>query len=80
MPNMQIIYNSSHYHVVEYANENLYEVIDKVLGMGGYFQGEVATAFRESLAQVIERDPTSDSVDDFLTEYNCLMTHPVRFH
>jgi len=80
MPNMQIIYNSNHYHVVEYTQENLYEVLDKVLGMGGYFQGDIATAFRQSLAQVIERDPTVDSVDDFLTEYHCLMTHPVRFH
>ena len=77
---MNIVYNSNHYHVVEYQGLNSFEVIDKHLGVGGYLEGDVAQAFRTSLARIIEDDPTEDSVDEFLEGLNALMNQPVRFH
>jgi hypothetical protein len=77
---MNIVYNSSHYHVVEYPGRNGFELIDKTAGVGGYFEGETAEIFRASLTRLISEDPTIDSVDAFLDGFNALMTQPVRFH
>jgi hypothetical protein len=77
---MNIVYNSHHYHVVEYPTHNGYELIDKTLGVAGYLEGEVADAFRESLQRLISEDPTIDTVDEFLGGFESLMVQPVRFH
>jgi hypothetical protein len=77
---MNIVYNSQHYHVVEYPGRNGYELIDKTLGIGAYLEGQVADAFRESLERLISEDPTIDSVDEFIGGFEVLMTQPVRFH
>jgi hypothetical protein len=77
---MNIVYNSQHYHVVEYPGRNGYELIDKTAGTTGYLEGDVADAFRESLEQLISEDPTIDSVDEFLGSFGSLLVQPVRFH
>jgi len=77
---MNIVYNSNHYHVVEYPGLGTYELIDKRLGVGGYLQGEMAEVFGQSLAQVIADDPTDDSVDEFIANFDAFMTQPVRLH
>lgn len=77
---MNIVYNSHHYHVVEYPGRNGYELIDKTLGVTGYMEGELAASFRESLQRIIDEDPTIDVVDEFLGGFESLMTQPVRFH
>jgi|APFre7841882630_1041343.scaffolds.fasta_scaffold48644_2 hypothetical protein len=77
---MNIVYNSNHYHVVEYPGRNGYELIDKTLGVTGYMEGEMAESFRESLQKIIDEDPTIDVVDEFLGGFESLMTQPVRFH
>jgi len=77
---MNIVYNSNHYHVVEYPGLGTFELIDKRLGLGGYLQGEIALAFGESLAQVIAAEADDDSVDEFLENFDVLMTQPIRFH
>jgi hypothetical protein len=77
---MNIVYNSQHYHVVEYPGLNAYELIDKTLGIAGYLEGEVADSFRISLQRLIAEDPTIDSVDEFLGGFESLLTQPVRFH
>ena len=50
---MNIVYNSEHYHVVEYPGRNGYELIDKTHGLVGYMEGEVADVFRASLERLI---------------------------
>ncbi len=77
---MNIVYNSQHYHVVEYPGRNGYELIDKTMGVIGYLEGDLADAFRESLERVISEDPTIDTVDEFLGGFECVMNQPVRFH
>ena len=46
--NMNILYNSNHYFVLEYLAGNGYEVVDKYLGRGTFLAGEVASRFRKS--------------------------------
>jgi len=77
---MNVVYNSNHYHVVEYPGLGTYELIDKHLGVTGYLQGQVAQVFGESLAQAIADDPAHDSLDEFLGNFDFLMTQPVRLH
>jgi hypothetical protein len=77
---MNIVYNSNHYHVVEYPGLGAYELVDKRLGITGYLQGQAAQVFGESLAQAIADDPTHDSLDEFLGNFEFLMTQPVRLH
>lgn len=77
---MNIVYNSQHYHVVEYPSLDAYELIDKTLGVGGYLDGELAQSFRVSLQRLIAEDPTVDTVDEFLGNFESLLTQPVRFH
>jgi hypothetical protein len=77
---MNIVYNSQHYHVVEYPSLDAYELIDKTLGIGGYLDGELAQSFRVSLQRLIAEDPTIDTVDEFLGNFESLLTQPVRFH
>jgi hypothetical protein len=77
---MNIVYNSNHYHVVEYPALGTFELIDKRLGVGGYLQGEMAEVFGHSLAQVIADDPTDDSVDEFIANFDAFMMQPVRLH
>ena len=48
--------------------------------LGGYLQGEMAEVFGQSLAQVIADDPTDDSVDEFIANFDAFMTQPVRLH
>jgi hypothetical protein len=47
---MNIVYNSNHYHVVEYPGVGGYELIDKQLGVGGYLQGEVTRCASTNVA------------------------------
>ena len=77
---MNIVYNSNHYHVVEYPGLGTFELIDKRLGVGGYLQGEMAEVFGHSLAQVIADVADDDSVDEFLANFDAFMTQPVRLH
>lgn len=77
---MNTVYSSKQYYVIEYPGHNGYEVIDKQLGVGGYLQGDLALSFAQSLAEVIADDPTDDKVDEFLGNFNALMTQPVSFH
>ncbi len=77
---MNIVYNSNHYHVVEYPGRDSYELIDKQMGVAGFLEGEMAQSFKSSLAQIIAADPTVDSVDEFLGGFDALMTQPLRYH
>ena len=58
---MNIVYNSQHYHLVEYPSLDAYELIDKTLGVAGYLEGEVAQSFRVSLQRLIAEDPSGSA-------------------
>jgi Protein of unknown function (DUF3567) len=77
---MNVVYNSQHYYVVEYAAFNGFELVDKQAGTGTFIQGETAIRFRNSLSEVIQQDSSAETVDEFLDEFGEIMTQPVTYH
>lgn len=77
---MNVLYNSTHYYVVEYPAHNGFELVDKQSGMGTFIQGDLASVFRDSMKSVIAESPTIDDMDDFLGNFDALMMQPVVYH
>lgn len=77
---MHLVYDSPHYHVIEYPDIGGYEVTNKSAHVCAYFQGPAAAAFRDNFAQVIADDPSADSVDEYLCGFDELMTLPIVVH
>jgi hypothetical protein len=78
--NMNIVYNSDNYYVVEYPMQHGYEVVDKQTSRGTYFQGDVADKFRESMIGALGEDPSPDHVDAFLSDFGVLINFPMVIH
>lgn len=85
---MLMIYNSPNYCVVEFAaqsdNRSLsaggYEIVDKHARREIFLDGELAAQFRQEVQKLIATEPSEDEVDDFLGQFDSLMTHPVILH
>ncbi|MEX3557215.1 MAG: DUF3567 domain-containing protein [Burkholderia sp.] len=85
---MQMIYNSPNYCVVEFAPQvghhamsaGGYEIMDKNAQREIFIDGELAERFREHVKQLIEDEPSLDEVDEFLGQFDNLMTQPVVLH
>jgi len=78
--NMQIVYDSQHYHVIEYTGIGGYELTNKSEHVCAYFHGSAAAAFRDNFAKVIAENPSIDSVDEYLGGFDSLMTLPIVLH
>jgi len=77
---MQLLYQSQHYHVIEYSDVDGYEVMNKSAKVCAYFQGPAAAAFREDFSKVLSEDPSAANVDEYLGEFDSLMTMPIVVH
>lgn len=77
--NMNLVYNSDHFYVVEFAG-NGYELVDKQSGRGTFLQGASATKFRDSMQSVIASNPNIESVDEFLSGFEELLTQDIVLH
>ncbi len=85
---MQMIYNSPNYCIVEFPAQvgsfslkaGAYEIVAKNLQRELFINGEMAAQFRENVQKLIELQPTIDEIDDFLGQFDSLMTHPVILH
>ena len=69
MMNMNIVYNSDSFYVVEYPQQHGFEVVDKQAGRGTYFQGDMAEKFRVSMIGALGEDPSTEHVDEFLYDF-----------
>lgn len=78
--NMNILYNSNHYFVLEYLAGNGYEVVDKYLGRGTFLAGEVASRFCKSIIGAIEEDPSFEHVDEFLHDFGGPIDYRATLH
>ena len=78
--NMNIVYNSDNYYVVEYPQQHGYEVVDKQAGRGTYFGGNVAERFRVSMIGALGVDPSPEHVDEFLCDFGGLITFSTTLH
>jgi len=77
---MNVIYNSDNYYVVEYPTEHGYELVDKLAARGTFLHGDSADRFLESMRHAISEDASAEHVDEFLDQFDVLLTQPVVFH
>jgi len=85
---MNLIYNSEQYSVVEFSadsgRESLrfggYEIMDKSVKKEIFIGGTLAEAFRRNVEDLIATEPSVDEIDDFLANYDALMSQPVVLH
>ncbi len=77
---MNVVYNSDHFYVVDYPVEEGVELVDKETGLGTFLQGESAKNFRDSIQSVIADSPSVESVDEFLSGFEPLLTQRVVYH
>ena len=77
---MNIIYASDNYYVVEYPAQHGYELVDKRVQRGTFFQGDVADRFARSLQDTVAAEPSEERVDEFLGSFDILLNQPLVIH
>ncbi|MBC7780967.1 MAG: DUF3567 family protein [Proteobacteria bacterium] len=77
---MNLVYNSPQFYVLEYPAQHGYELVDKHSGRGAFIQGEFALKFRSSIQDAAAEDPSIEHIDEFLENFQPLMTLPVVLH
>jgi hypothetical protein len=55
-------------------------VVDKQSSRGTYFEGSVAEKFRESMMGALGEDPSTEHVDEFLSDFGVLINFPMTIH
>ncbi len=85
---MNLIYNSEQYSVVEFLADDDrealrfggYEIMDKSVKRELFIGGTLAEAFRKNVEDLIATEPSVEEIDDFLGNYDALMSQPVVLH
>jgi len=85
---MNLIYNSEQYSVVEFGVDDGrdalrfggYEIMDKPGKKEIFIGGALAEVFRKNVEDLIATEPSMEEIDDFLGNYDVLMSQPVVFH
>ena len=77
---MNVMYNSECYYVVEFPGRHGIELVDKARGRAGFLEGAVEVQFRASMAGFAAGEPSVESVDEFLGNYDALLTNSVALH
>ncbi len=85
---MNLIYNSEQYSVVEFGADDGrealrfggYEIMDKSGKREIFIGGIWAESFRKNVEDLIAREPSMEDIDDFLGEYDALMSQSMVLH
>ena len=85
---MNLIYNSEQYSVVEFGIDNGqealrsggYEIMDKSGRREIFIGGTLAENFREKVKLLIASEPSVEQIDEFLGEYDAVMSNRVVYH
>lgn len=78
---MNVIYESDNYCVVEYPAQHGYELVDKNTRRGTFFQGGAAERFAQRMRDVFAEENVSvERFEEFLEDFDVLMNQPVLFH
>ena len=78
---MNLIYDSECFYVVEYPAQHGYELVDKQARRVTFFQGRIAEKFVQSMRDVVAEENVSfERLDEFLGNFDLLMSQPVRIH
>lgn len=86
---MNMIYNSPNYCVVEFARfaardgreENGgFEIMDKTSKREIFIGGLLADTFRKDVASLIDSEPSTEEIDEFLSRFDAMMQQPLVLH
>lgn len=82
---MNMIYNSPNYCVVEFGaieprQSGGYEIMDKNARREIFLAGPLADDFRRGVARLIASGPTTEEIDEFLSQFDELMQQPLILH
>jgi hypothetical protein len=82
---MNMIYNSPSYCVVEFRDAEAesvggYEIMDKTARREIFIAGPLAHRFRRDVESLIATEPSIEDVDDYLSQFDNLMHHPLTLH
>ena len=77
---MNLIYNSENYYVIEYPPQYGYEVVDRRVGRGTFYDGDAADKFRESMIGALSEDPSFEHLDEFLSDFGGLVNYSTTVH
>jgi len=80
MSEMNVLYDSQHFYMAEFAGSDGIELVDKSARRVGFLEGNVAEKLRASMEHLFSDDPSVESVDEFLGYYDALLTNPVVLH
>jgi hypothetical protein len=86
---MNLVYNSDHFTVLqidlpspgdtppEEAVRGGFEIVDKSARQGIFIEGALALRFRAEAQALVQRDASSEDIDDYLAGYTALASaHP----
>jgi hypothetical protein len=85
---MDMVYNSEQYSVVEFSistdhaalSSGGYEIMDKSMQREFYIDGMAAEIFRKEVTDLIAQSPSMEEIDNFLSQYDVHMCHPMTKH
>ena len=80
MSELNVLYDSQHFYMAEFAGSEGIELVDKSAGRGGFLEGDVAHKLRASMEHLFSDDPSTESVDEFLGYFDALLTNPIVLH
>lgn len=86
---MNMIYNSPNYCVVEFASfaardgheeSGGFEIMDKTSKREIFIGGLLADSFRKDVTSLIEAEPSTEEIDEYLSRFDSMMLHPLVLH
>ncbi len=86
---MNMIYNSPNYCVVEFAafaggdgreESGGFEIMDKTAKREIYLGGALADSFRKEVASLIDKEPSIEEIDEYLSRFDSMMRQPLVLH
>jgi Protein of unknown function (DUF3567) len=77
---MNLVYNSDHFSVLEYPTHGSFELIDKQGKTSAFIVGDTAAKFRASIESAFSNNPSIESIDEFLDDYEAPMERKLTFH
>lgn len=80
MNKVNVLYDSKHFYMAEFAGSEGIELVDKSTRRVGFLEGDVAHKLRATMEHLFSDDPSAESVDEFLGYYDALLTNPVVLH
>ena len=77
---MNVVFNSPYYQVLEYPELDLIELVSHSRATGTLIQGEMARVLRANLQNLFADDTAPEDVDEMIGGYEALMNQPVWLH